>query len=232
MYTVLYQCTKIGSDSRKTIKRVKDKDGLEALRQLHETHDPLELNTNSVRFEDITLAAKASFKTPEQMIIVIKDLRKKIEEYEESFGELGSGVVMSQASTILSNADYEIRKHLITQSATQDLRKMQLAAEELKRVNMIARPSRKMDIQLLAPLYDKEEWDDKDYAMWSEHGGEAFEEAWGAQDPGVLYALGKGGWQSKGGNRWKGKGGKGDRKGKGKGKDGNSAREKAKAAQL
>ena len=222
VYTVLYQCIKVGSDSRKTIKRVKDKDGIEALRQLHETHDPLELNTNSVKFEDITIAAKANFKTPEQMIVVIKDLRKKIEEYEENFGDLGSGVVMSQASTILSNADYEIRKHLITQSATQDLQKMQTAAEELKKVNMIARPSRKMDIQLLAPLYDKEDWDDKDYATWAEYGGEAFEEAWTAHDPEVLFALGKGGWQTKGGNSWKGKGkGQGNQvKGKGKGKDG------------
>ena len=220
LYTVLFQSTKTGSDSRKTIKRVKDKDGFEALRQLHEIHDPLELNTTSIKFEDITMAAKVSFKTPEQMVTVIKDLRKKIEEYEESFGDLGNGVAMSQASTILSNADYEIRKHLITQNATQDLRKMQQAAEELKKVNMIARPNRKMDIQLLAPLYDKEEWDDKDFSTWAEHGGEAFEEAWSAQDPEVLYALGKGGWQSKGGNRWRQGVGKGGKGGKGKGKDG------------
>ena len=145
---------------------MKDKDGFEALRQLHEVHDPLELNTTAVRFEDITMAAKIPFKTPEQMITVIKDLRKKFEEYEGNFGELGVGVSLSQASTVLSNADFETRKHLITQKATLDLQKMQEAVEELKKVNMIARPNKRMEIHMLAPLYDKSEWDEEDYSIW------------------------------------------------------------------
>ena len=57
VYTVLFQCTKAGSESRRTLRRVKDKDGFEALRQLHKLRDPLELNTTAVKSEDITIAA-------------------------------------------------------------------------------------------------------------------------------------------------------------------------------
>ena len=97
---------------------------------------------------------------------------------------------------------------------------MQAAVDELKKINLIARPARRMDVQMLAPIYLKEDCDDSDYAVWYEQGGEEFEEAVAAEDPEVLFAFGKGGWQTKGNGKGKGlNGGKGFGNGKGKGKD-------------
>ena len=92
---------------------MKNKNGVEGLRQIHELFEPEALNATSVKFDEITLAVKVAFRTPEQLITVIKDLEQKLKEYEEVHGALGDGVYMSQASAILANADYETRKHLI-----------------------------------------------------------------------------------------------------------------------
>ena len=117
------------------------------------------------------LAAKIAFKSPEQMITVIKDLRNKIEEYEEAIRERGGGVTWSQASTVLSNADYETRKHVMARGATQDLAKMQAVVEEPKTINLTAKPAKRMDVQMLAPMYQREDWDDADWTFWYEQGG-------------------------------------------------------------
>ena len=117
------------------------------------------------------------------MITVIKDLRKKIKEYEEAIGYFGEGVTWSQASTVLSNADYETRKHVMARGATQHLANMQAAVEELKNINLIAKPAKRMDVQMLAPMYQREDWDDADWTYWYEQGGKEFEEVVAAEDP-------------------------------------------------
>ena len=61
----------------------------------------------------------------------------------------------------------------MTQKATQNLQKMQEAVEELKKVNMITRHDKRMEVHLLAPLYDKAEWDDEDYCTWVETEGQS-----------------------------------------------------------
>ena len=97
---------------------------------------------------------------------------------------------------------------------------MQAAVEELKKINLIAKPAKRMDVQMLAPMYQREDWDDADWTFWYEQGGEDFEEAVAAEDPEVLLALGKG-WQVKGKGKGRGANGRegsGNGKGKGKGK--------------
>ena len=85
----------------------------------------------------------------------------------------------------------------MARGATQNLAKMQAAVEELKKINLIAKPAKRMDVQMLAPMYQREDWDDADWTFWYEQGGESFEEAVAAEDPEVLLALGKG-WHNRG----------------------------------
>ena len=131
IYSTFYQNTT--KDARKTLTRVRNKNGLDVLRQLQELCDPLALIMILVKVKDIAMPAKAQYNTPDQLVTVIESLKKKVDKYEEKYRDAGTGTLRFHASTILSNADFETWKHLLAQGTGGDFDKMLTAAEQLKK---------------------------------------------------------------------------------------------------
>ena len=102
------------------------------------------------------------------------------------------------ASDLLSRTDQKTREFIFGKGATSDLKKMEEAAEEQRRMNVATGASvRKVDVGTLNPLYEKEEWSEEDWKTWEEAGGKEYEDEY---EKGQLLAVGKG--TPKGG-KWK-----------------------------
>ena len=54
VYSVLFKYTVAGKKSQKTVTRVRENNGLEAMRQIWEMNEPIDLGEAAIRFHDIS----------------------------------------------------------------------------------------------------------------------------------------------------------------------------------
>ena len=75
------------------------------------------------------------------MLAAIRNLNAKVLEFEEKAGKsLEQQVWKFLASTMFANASAELRKHIVIEKAQGDIPKIEVAMEELRKIELKSKP--------------------------------------------------------------------------------------------